>query len=758
MGTISTRSMRPPRLARLVKVAGLAAAASAILPHADEALAQEVDLPQITVTDTRLTGTGARAKSAGNAQPAAGNQSGQAPAPQLGTVYLPDNGGGITGASTTVITSQDIERSPEQTLPAILSREPGIQVQNLFGGVNGARSSVDLRGFGATGQSNTLFLVNGRRVNDLDLVGVDLASIPRESIERIEITRGNSGAVLYGDGAVGGVINIITKNGVPQKPYARIDGAFGSFNQQEGNVSAGGSSGPWSANVFGNATGSDGYRQNNQYRQFTGSGDVRYTYNQGSVYLNLSADDQDLGLPGPRRYSPSQGQYYLVTERRGAFSPYDWAAKQGQNGTLGITHTLAPGFDLIVDGGVRRKEEQAQYYVNTETVKTTDPRAAVDTRLTTSSFTPRIKIDTNLWGLPTNGMAGFDYYVADYTSARPQAFGGAPIHQYDLKQTTQSLYWLQNFKLPTNTEIAAGGRVQRTSIVANDTFNPLAPGAIPLSCFPGFGCFGDQAGIPLDQSEINHAYHIGIEQKFASNFALFARMAQSFRVPNVDERVGMITSLNGVPTNFNLRTQRSHDWEAGIKFNTGKFDFQWSYYSMVLTDEIMFRYGPNYEANNINLDPTRRFGNETIVTWRMTDELRLKGGLAYTRAVFREGIFAGNDVPLVSRLTGNVGVSWDIMKNLTFDAVTRYFGPKRMDNDQVNLQPEIPSHTLVDLRLGGQVEQFFWSVSVVNVFNVQYYDYAVASPYPFGFDSRIGTFNAYPQPGRTFMVRAGFKW
>ena len=44
--------------------------------------------------------------------------------------------------------------------------------------------------------------------------GVDLAAIPRESIERIEITRGNSGVVLYGDGAVGGVINIVTKNGV----------------------------------------------------------------------------------------------------------------------------------------------------------------------------------------------------------------------------------------------------------------------------------------------------------------------------------------------------------------------------------------------------------------------------------------------------------------------------------------------------------------------------------------------------------------
>ena len=53
-------------------------------------------------------------------------------------------------------------------LQDILAREPGIQVRNLFGGVNGARSTVDMRGFGATATSNTLVLINGRRLNDID--------------------------------------------------------------------------------------------------------------------------------------------------------------------------------------------------------------------------------------------------------------------------------------------------------------------------------------------------------------------------------------------------------------------------------------------------------------------------------------------------------------------------------------------------------------------------------------------------------------
>ncbi len=51
--------------------------------------------------------------------------------------------------------------------------------QSFFGGVNGAKTSVDLRGFGAFATANTLILINGRRLNDIDMAGVDLSTIPR---------------------------------------------------------------------------------------------------------------------------------------------------------------------------------------------------------------------------------------------------------------------------------------------------------------------------------------------------------------------------------------------------------------------------------------------------------------------------------------------------------------------------------------------------------------------------------------------------
>jgi hypothetical protein len=123
------------------------------------------------------------------------------------------------------------------------------------------------------------------------------------------------------------VINIITKTGVGAKPGGRIDGAFGSFNHREGNASIQGSNGPWSASIFGNAIRSDGYRDNNEYRQDNGVGDFRYSTNEGSLYLNLSADDQHIGLPGHRRVEPSLGINKLVTDRKGAFSPFDWGGQ-----------------------------------------------------------------------------------------------------------------------------------------------------------------------------------------------------------------------------------------------------------------------------------------------------------------------------------------------------------------------------------------------------------------------------------------------
>ena len=116
---------------------------------------------------------------------------------------------------------------------------------------------------------------------------------------------------------------------------------------------------------------------------------------------------------------------------------------------------------------------------------------------------------------------------------------------------------------------------------------------------------------------------------------------------------------------------------------------QSSIYNMDLENEIHFIPALFF---NVNLDPTRRYGSETSASLRVSDSVLLRGGAAYTRAVFREGQFAGNDVPLVSRYTAIGGVTWNIWQNyLVLDATVRAWSERFMDNDQANTQRRIPA-------------------------------------------------------------------
>jgi iron complex outermembrane recepter protein len=700
-------------------------------------------------------GSGTTTRPARTARPSRGAGTGASDGGSPGTA---DAGGagsggrqfnGIVGASSTVITADQIAHSPSQTLSEIIAQVPGVQLTSLFGGVNGAKTSVDIRGFGAFATANTLVLVNGRRLNDIDMAGVDLSTIPVQSIERIEITRGNSGAVLYGDNAVGGVINIVLKNGVGGPPVSgRVEAGYGSFNQRLANLSVATNFGPWSTSFYGNAIKSDGYRENNALDQRNGVGNLNYTTPDLKAFLTVTGDDQKLGLPGGRIVSPSQGINDLVTNRRGADTPFDYANQQGASATAGFTKTLWNGAELIVDGGVRKKDTQGAFF-GTGAAATPLPSFSStynDATLQTWSITPRLSIKNAMFGMPSQILTGIDYYDATFNQERGAFRGLAATHTYDLSQQTVAGYWQQTLGLLPTTDFSYGARVQNTSLSARDRYDPNAPG-----CFTFFSC--DIGASPLNSNETQYALHAGLEHRFNDVFSVFGRAARAFRTPTVDERVssgpafGPPPFFPPIPGDFGLKTQTSHDIEGGFRIKSGGFQMQTSIYNMDLENEIQFNPVLFF---NTNLDPTRRYGSETSASLRVTDTVTLRGGMAYTRAVFRDGQFEGKDVPLVSHYTASGGVTWNIWQNyLVFDATARAWSERAMDNDQANTQRRIPASATVDLKLSGTYDRFFWSAAVINLFDAQYYDYAIASTFT------PGRFAAYPLPGRTFMVRAG---
>ena len=175
----------------------------------------------------------------------------------------------------TIISARDIENSTARTVPELLAREAGILSRSLYGN-NGTRATIDIRGFGATSTQNTLILLDGRRLNDIDLSAVDYSAIPIRSIERIEIMR-NGGSVLYGDGAAGGTINIITRQPATSGNSAFVEAGGGNLDTRQVDARVTRNNGPLSISLGAHGISSDGYRDNNSLDQRNLLSDVRYT-------------------------------------------------------------------------------------------------------------------------------------------------------------------------------------------------------------------------------------------------------------------------------------------------------------------------------------------------------------------------------------------------------------------------------------------------------------------------------------------------
>jgi vitamin B12 transporter len=111
---------------------------------------------------------------------------------------------GATSKTTYVVTKADIVRRGFTTVAAALDDVPGIVVTRS--GPIGSSATVALRG---TGPNRTLVLLDGRPLAGAQIGTLDLGALPTAGVERIEIVEG-SGATLYGTGAIGGVINIVT--------------------------------------------------------------------------------------------------------------------------------------------------------------------------------------------------------------------------------------------------------------------------------------------------------------------------------------------------------------------------------------------------------------------------------------------------------------------------------------------------------------------------------------------------------------------
>lgn len=127
---------------------------------------------------------------------------------------------------TTVFDAQDIAAHPGADLPTLLAFAPGAQI--VRNGGPGAAATLFLRGAQST---QSLVLIDGVRIDSVSLGAAQLSQLPLDQIERVEVANGNLSS-LYGSGAIGGIVQVFTKQGGNHPPRFNFSVGYGSYGTQ----------------------------------------------------------------------------------------------------------------------------------------------------------------------------------------------------------------------------------------------------------------------------------------------------------------------------------------------------------------------------------------------------------------------------------------------------------------------------------------------------------------------------------------------
>jgi len=607
-----------------------------------------------------------------------------------------------------VITAEEIRDSSATTVAEVLNKLGGVHIRINFVGVPDA--PLDLRGFGMTGNENTLVLVNGQRISEYEQAPARLSAIPINAIERIEILRG-AGAVLYGSGSTGGTINIITRSPVGAQAGGAVSAMVGGHRLRDLRGSAEGGSGGFGASVSAQRYTTDNYRRNNRAEQDAVSGEFRIGGRDEYIALDLGGDAQKARLPGAR----SEAQ--LASAPQDASTPNDYMNTRSQIVTLRGEKRLGE-LTLALDLGHR--EKTVRFY--NDFGGGFDSRQ--DTEVKVNSIGPRLLWTGDLGAMKNRLAVGFDWNEWTYANQTLSGFGNRDEAG---RQRNRAVYFRDELSLASGTRISLGARREH---VAQSQLERLTP--IPETTL----------GTNLSASEV------ALQQDLGRGLSAYGRIGSSFRVGNIDDNRCFFP-----PCNPMLKPQRSRDREIGLQWRGRGSSFRASLFDIRLDDEI------HYNAitfTNMNLSPTRRSGLELEGKLALDSAFDLSGRYALTNARFRSGQYggidvAGHEVPLVPKERFGLNLGWQIAAATRLTANINHVGKQRYDNDQENCFRAMPAYTVADLKLSHEIGFWRLAAGVNNLFDKAYYSYGIVN-------GTFTSFNAYPEDRRNAYVSAEFRW
>jgi iron complex outermembrane receptor protein len=623
-------------------------------------------------------------------------------------------------ANVTVITSEDIAKSGATSVAEVLTGLVGLNVTSYSG--NSAQATVDMRGFGTEGgYLRNLVLLDGRRLNRPDLAGYNWVEIPLQEIERIEVVRG-ANSVLYGDSAIAGTINIITKRG-EGKPKGEVAFIGGSYNTYDGRAGIRGSADKVYYALSGEALTSQGYRNRSAFTSGSAGGNIGYNpTDYFDVSLGITYNKTDNQFPG----ALTQAQYNA--NRKQAQNPDDDASASFFDANL-LAKTVLGNYGRLDVNFIYGKRDVTSNY--------TSFFSFTDIKIDTVGVTPRYVLEKKLFGFDNNLIVGVDFYQdkldKDTFASRSQA---TKTYSAELKRQTLGLYARDEFSILKDLIFVLGARTERADVNGNET--NLSSVATVFNA---------------DKVHNGDAWETSLTYLFGEKSKAWAKYATIYRLPALDQQASYYAfPFDTFLTDLEKETGKS--FEVGTLFIPMKdLKLGLTLYRIDMEDEIS--YNP-VTFRNENLDNTRHQGVEFNLEWQIQKLARLWVNYTYQDAYFTDGPNKDKDVPLVPKNMANGALDIYLPWSLTLRPEIRYVGSQYFGSDFSNSSQKLDSYTIVNLFLRWQPD---WKISdvarpsafvgVENLFNQSYV--------PVGYMTFSGL-TYYPAPEINFRGGVSFSF
>jgi iron complex outermembrane receptor protein len=613
--------------------------------------------------------------------------------------------------SITIIDQQNIQESNAQTIPDILRSAAGIQIRDYNG--TGKQVNVDMGGFGETGPSNMLVLIDGRRVNAIDLSNTDWSQISLSQVERIEILRGAS-SVLYGDNASGGVVQIILKKG-RGKPTTRVESRGGSYRTASTSIETTGSNDQSSARVSADYLSTDGYRKNSAYFRKDFGMRLEHAFNALlKTDFDFGYHTDRYGLPGALKASEISG-----LGRRATTKPNDSACADDWFAKLQIANDFGDFGKLATDFSVRTREVNASYV---------SMGWRNENHIVTLGLTPKYTLENSLFNKPSTFIFGLDIYH-DQDDIVDGAFVGAN-DRIEINKTSLGIYGHEEVRLDEHLLLKTGVRQE----YANYNFRQT-----------------QQVQLKEKSKLSETVASAGLAAPYGTDSSLFLDASTSFRYPLVDEFFTSNTyGFGGLKSS--LEAQTGKNIEAGIRhFFTPDIHTRVAYFLHSIKNEIF--YNPA-TFTNANYDHTLHQGIEFSSDIKCNAHLKFFTNYSFTRATFGKGAYKGKKIPGVPEHKTSVGLRFNPTQNLKINIIGNSLSSMFFISDEDNVFPRLKGWFSVDMNAAYAFGDFEIFCGINNILNTAYSEYGIISG---GFPPPKEQ-SFYPAPERNVIAGLRYKF